>query len=311
MWWLLSLFGMGLLLAYWRRYFWLAGYLLTLVGGLVGWYLADELALLNWLLKLQIIMYGLVSVVLWGVGGWFWRFAHQLLRRRGESIAYRGLQLVAIILLVLPVITLGWQTKLIQLLWLSVGYFAIGLAAYVVGSLLLLSYPRQRQVQYLIVLGSGIRADGQLTATLRRRVQRAAKIYHGDKTQYLVVSGGQGSDEPISEAQAMASALLKLNVPHNAIILEAHATSTRENLQFSLAQLPATATVGMLTNDFHLLRAALYGRRLRRPFSYYGATTPLTYLLRGALRDYLALLVMTRWAQLVGWLVLLGLEIWL
>lgn len=311
MWWLLSLFGMGLLLAYWRRYFWLAGYLLTLVGGLVGWYLADELALLNWLLKLQMIMYGLVSVVLWGVGGWFWRFAHQLLRRRGESIAYRGLQLVAIILLVLPVITLGWQTKLIQLLWLSVGYFAIGLAAYVVGSLLLLSYPRQRQVQYLIVLGSGIRADGQLTATLRRRVQRAAKIYHGDKTQYLVVSGGQGSDEPISEAQAMASALLKLNVPHNAIILEAHATSTRENLQFSLAQLPATATVGMLTNDFHLLRAALYGRRLRRPFSYYGATTPLTYLLRGALRDYLALLVMTRWAQLVGWLVLLGLEIWL
>lgn len=311
MWWLLSLFGTGLLLAYWRRYFWLAGYLLTLVGGLVGWYLADELALLNWLLKLQMIMYGLVSVVLWGVGGWFWRFAHQLLRRRGESIAYRGLQLVAIILLVLPVITLGWQTKLIQLLWLSVGYFAIGLAAYVVGSLLLLSYPRQRQVQYLIVLGSGIRADGQLTATLRRRVQRAAKIYHGDKTQYLVVSGGQGSDEPISEAQAMASALLKLNVPHNAIILEAHATSTRENLQFSLAQLPATATVGMLTNDFHLLRAALYGRRLRRPFSYYGATTPLTYLLRGALRDYLALLVMTRWAQLVGWLVLLGLEIWL
>ncbi|MDC4185427.1 YdcF family protein [Loigolactobacillus coryniformis] len=311
MWWLLSLFGTGLLLAYWRRYFWLAGYLLTLVGGLVGWYLADELALLNWLLKLQMIMYGLVSVILWGVGGWFWRFAHQLLRRRGESMAYRILQLVVIILLVLPVITLGWQTKLIQLLWLSVGYFAIGLAAYVVGSLLLLSYPRQRQVQYLIVLGSGIRADGQLTATLRRRVQRAAKIYHGDKTQYLVVSGGQGSDEPISEAQAMASALLKLNVPHNAIILEAHATSTRENLQFSLAQLPATATVGMLTNDFHLLRAALYGRRLRRPFSYYGATTPLTYLLRGALRDYLALLVMTRWAQLVGWLVLLGLEIWL
>ena len=311
MWWLLSLFGTGLLLAYWRRYFWLAGYLLTLIGGLVGWYLADELALLNWLLKLQMIMYGLVSVVLWGVGGWFWRFAHQLLRRRGESIAYRGLQLVAIILLVLPVITLGWQTKMIQLLWLSVGYFAVGLVAYVVGSLLLLSYPRQRQVQYLIVLGSGIRADGQLTATLRRRVQRAAKIYHGDKTQYLVVSGGQGSDEPISEAQAMASALLKLNVPHNAIILEAHATSTRENLQFSLAQLPATATVGMLTNDFHLLRAALYARRLRRPFSYYGATTPLTYLLRGALRDYLALLVMTRWAQLVGWLVLLGLEIWL
>lgn len=122
MWWLLSLFGMGLLLAYWRRYFWLAGYLLTLVGGLVGWYLADELALLNWLLKLQMIMYGLVSVVLWGVGGWFWRFAHQLLRRRGESIAYRGLQLVAIILLVLPVITLGWQTKMIQLLWLSVGW---------------------------------------------------------------------------------------------------------------------------------------------------------------------------------------------
>lgn len=311
MWWLLSLFGMGLLLAYWRRYFWLAGYLLTLIGGLVGWYLADELALLNWLLKLQMIMYGLVSVVLWGVGGWFWRFAHQLLRHRGESIAYRGLQLVAIILLALPVITLGWQTKMIQLLWLSVGYFAIGLVAYVVGSLLLLSYPRQLQVQYLIVLGSGIRADGQLTATLRRRVQRAAKIYHGGKTQYLVVSGGQGSDEPISEAQAMASALLKLNVPHSAILLEAHATSTRENLQFSLAQLPATATVGMLTNDFHLLRAALYARRLRRPFSYYGATTPLTYLLRGALRDYLALLVMTRWAQLVGWLVLLRLEIWL
>ncbi|MFC6171704.1 YdcF family protein [Loigolactobacillus jiayinensis] len=297
--WLTGLWLLVFASLYWRRYFWLAGYLLLGGGGLLAW---RGFTSVIWpgLQAYQVLFYSVASGVFWLVGYLFWRFAHGLLQRRGENLAYRSLQLVALILLLLPVITIWWRSKLVVLLWLSIGYFAVGLGTYVLGTLLLMSYPQQSP-QYVIVLGSGLQPNGQLTSTLKRRVQRAAQIYQQRKC-YLVLSGGQGSDEPLTEAQAMANVLLKLGVPAAQLILEDRSTSTLENLQFSLAKLPTNSTIGVLTSDFHLLRAALYGRRLGLHLSYYVATTSWTYLPLGALRDYLALLVMTRWWQFLGWL---------
>ncbi|MFL2028840.1 YdcF family protein [Loigolactobacillus zhaoyuanensis] len=309
MWWLVGL-SILVLVAYWRRLFWLAGYGAVFGGGILGWYLLTAGGGLNLIQRVLPWGYGVVSGLLVIVGYLFWYFARQLLRRRGERLAYRSLQLVALILVLLPVLTLWWRSRLVALLWLSVGYFAVGLLAYAVGTLLLLSYPKPAQPQYVIVLGSGLRPDGQLTSTLYWRVRRAAQLYRR-LGGHIIVSGGQGSDEPCSEAEAMAAVLIKMGVPASALILEDRSTSTLENLQLSLAMVPVTAVAGVLTSNFHILRAALYANRLDRQLTYYAAYTPWRYLPIGALRDYLALLVMTRWRQLAGWLLLMLLEIWL
>ena len=49
----------------------------------------------------------------------------------------------------------------------------------------------------------------------------------------MITSGGQGSDEPMSEARAMADYLIGAGVPEGAILLEDKSTTTLENLTFS------------------------------------------------------------------------------
>ncbi len=305
MWWLIVFLGaFSLLLAAWRQQFWLAGYGLVATGLLLVW----QLDLVSRLAPLLPGLYVLTSGLFWLIGYLFWRFARRLIRQHGEHLAYRALQLVALLLLALPLVTLWWPSQLLRLLWLSVGYFSAGWVAYVLGSLLLVLYPQSQVPATIIVLGSGLRPDGQLSLTLAYRVRQAARLYQRYGCQ-LVVSGGQGADEPWSEAQAMATALQQMGVPAAALILETRSTSTWENLQLSVAKLSGT-TLGLLTSNFHLLRAALYAQRLPYQWCYYAAPTPLSYIGLGALRDYLALLVLTRWWQFGGWLLVLALGIW-
>lgn len=94
----------------------------------------------------------------------------------------------------------------------------------------------------------------------------------------IIVSGGQGSDEHLSEALAMKRYLVKLGLPEQRIYLEDKATSTRENITLSdkvitdlltTDALNATATTNtakppavlVITSDYHMRRATLLARQ--------------------------------------------------
>ena len=115
---------------------------------------------------------------------------------------------------------------------------------------------------YMVVLGAKVRTEGP-SVSLMDRI-RAAKTYLDSHPDVIaVVSGGQGTDEPMTEARCMYEELVELGVDPQRIWIEDQATSTWENLNFSLNLIEEkTGTrpgkIGILSSEYHLFRASLF-----------------------------------------------------
>lgn len=118
-------------------------------------------------------------------------------------------------------------------------------------------------LDYLVVLGAGLDSDGSPSETLRYRLDAALAYLDapGNEGTCCVVTGGQGGDEPRTEASSMAAYLRERGISEDRIVLEERATSTVENLAYSRELLPADARVGVVTSDFHLFRALRIAER--------------------------------------------------
>ncbi len=88
------------------------------------------------------------------------------------------------------------------------------------------------KVEYLIILGAGLKGDVP-SEVLKYRLNKAVEYYKKNPDTIFIVSGGQGKDELISEAEAMEIYLSKRGIPIKNIIKEDKSTSTYENLKFS------------------------------------------------------------------------------
>ena len=117
-------------------------------------------------------------------------------------------------------------------------------------------------VDYMVVLGAKVREDGP-SVSLWDRIYAAAEYMQAHPGTIAIVSGGQGTDEPVTEAQTMFDELVKLGVDPERIWLEDQATSTWENLHFTLdlieektGQRPTK--LGVLSSEYHLFRASLF-----------------------------------------------------
>ncbi len=89
-------------------------------------------------------------------------------------------------------------------------------------------------LDYLIVLGAKVRED-DISASLKHRLDKATRFAQEHPETKLILSGGQGKDEPTTEAQAMAEYLQYNGIAPEQILLEGQSTSTRENMAFSKA----------------------------------------------------------------------------
>lgn len=114
---------------------------------------------------------------------------------------------------------------------------------------------------YAVVLGAKVRESGP-SVSLWDRIYGAANYMwtHPDVT--VIVSGGQGADEPMSEGQAMYDELVALGLPAENIWVEDKATSTRENIAFALDLIEEKTgsrpeTLGVVSSEYHLFRASL------------------------------------------------------
>lgn len=84
----------------------------------------------------------------------------------------------------------------------------------------------------VIVLGAGVRGD-KVTLPLKLRLDKAIEYHFKNPEAVIVVTGGQGFQETVTEAYAMEKYLLENGVDKNKILKEEKATSTSENMQFS------------------------------------------------------------------------------
>lgn len=116
-------------------------------------------------------------------------------------------------------------------------------------------------LDYVIVLGASVKPEG-VSRTLKLRLDKAAEYAKQNPSTMLILSGGQGADEPCTEASAMRQYLAEKGVSPERMILEEQSQSTTENIAYSRLLLKEKAEngkqeVGILTSNFHLLRARL------------------------------------------------------
>ena len=146
------------------------------------------------------------------------------------------------------------------------------------------------EAEYLVVLGAKVRPDGP-SVSLWDRINAAADYLNAHPGTIAIVSGGQGADETISEAQSMHDELVKLGIDESRIWMEDKAGSTDENMRFSLDLIQEkTGTrpekLGILSSEYHLYRAGLMAKKLGIGFVGIPAqTSRLSQLINHAMRE--------------------------
>lgn len=126
-------------------------------------------------------------------------------------------------------------------------------------------YDKERP-DYLMVLGAGLRGS-KISTSLLYRLETAVeynKLYPDVK---IIVSGGQGPDEDISEAKAMKDYLISKGIDESLIISEDKSTNTYENFLFTKKILEDETgeedfTVTVISNNFHMYRAKYLGKQV-------------------------------------------------
>jgi uncharacterized SAM-binding protein YcdF (DUF218 family) len=145
----------------------------------------------------------------------------------------------------------------------------------------------------VLVLGAGLNGETPSLA-LAIRLDVAADYLNRYPDTPVVVSGGQGSGESVSEAEAMARYLADRGIDGARIIQEARSTSTAENFAYSIPLMPpGTRRVAVVSNEFHLFRARILARRAGLVPVALSAVTPRWYLKpQYYVREYFSVLFM-------------------
>lgn len=168
--------------------------------------------------------------------------------------------------------------------------------------------------EYVIVLGAQVRGETP-TLVLNARIKAAAEYLNEYPDAIAISSGGKGSGESISEAEAIKRGLMRLGIAEERILLEDRSTSTAENLTYSaeVIQRYEAAQNGMVreeldgedvagkilfvpkdvvlvTNDFHVYR----GVRLAENLGYMqvsglGATDFFAVTIQYYVREFFAI----------------------
>ena len=119
--------------------------------------------------------------------------------------------------------------------------------------------PAQDLEYTVVVLGCRVYDSGP-SKMLVQRVNAAAQYLEAHQEAYCVVSGGQGDDEPMSEAQCMHDLLIARGIDESRILMEDQSRSTRENIAFSLEIIKEKGLpqrLALVTNEYHACRACM------------------------------------------------------
>lgn len=142
-------------------------------------------------------------------------------------------------------------------------------------------------LSYIIVLGAQVKENGPSVA-LARRLDRAYEYLTENPGTLCILSGGQGNNEPVSEAEGMQEYLLKKGLAPERIILEDQSVNTQQNLAFSRKLIPDGITkVGIVTSNFHVYRSTQLAKKQGFPDAVgIAATSGVYFLPNNMLREF-------------------------
>lgn len=141
---------------------------------------------------------------------------------------------------------------------------AAGLIAMIITGICIGSYlggAEDPEAEYVIVLGAGVNGT-EPSVSLRERMETAVRYWEEYPNAILILSGAQGDREEITEAQCMYTWLTAHGVPSKNLRKEEQATTTQENIRYSLELVERETgsrpeQVGIISSEYHLLRASM------------------------------------------------------
>ena len=147
------------------------------------------------------------------------------------------------------------------------------------------------RADYIVILGAQWKSSGP-SYILQLRLDKALEYLNDSPETKIIVSGGQGSNEPISEAEGMKEYLVNKGIDPERIILEDKSTSTVENLEFSSKYLDKKQDrVVLVTNNYHVFRAEKIAKKMGyEKVEGLAARSHLGMLPNNLLREFLAIL---------------------
>lgn len=178
-------------------------------------------------------------------------------------------------------------------------YIAFTFASLLIYSLIYTCLPKRLNCDYIIVHGCGLIGGERVSPLLKGRVDKAVRIYHKCRQHTkIVVSGGKGDDEKISEAAAMKNYLVETEFSEEDIILEEQSKTTFENLKNVRDMLDVNGVKHryiFVTNNYHVFRTSLYAKKLKMKASGVGCGTAAYYWPSAFIREYIAIMFRYKW----------------
>lgn len=144
----------------------------------------------------------------------------------------------------------------------------------------------------IIILGCKVKGS-ELSPFLIARTDEGLRLYNEGYGEYIIVSGGRGPGEDITEAQAMKDYLVGKGVEPSRIIIEDKSTSTYTNIKYSseVMKQRGMKSAVIVSNKYHLRRASLMAKSEGIEGSCSGVFVSdyKTHEITGFLREILAL----------------------
>lgn len=297
------------------------GFFFTILSGSAYLTLIIETERINRTLAIYLAVPAIIIILLVGMFGlWsgvialFWN-ERVLVKREGFSLRNLLPMFVAIGLLLFQVLVFvlalyvenDWLRILSAIISIYFSYAISIFFFYLITSILYNHFPLIGKVDYIIVLGAGLINGEKVTPLLASRIDAGVKLFEKQKMKknhepVIILSGGQGDDEKISEAQAMFNYIEEQGYELGTIYLEDKSTTTKENLQFSEKLIYQNDSIKNLnkkniviaSNNYHILRAGKYANQLGIFARGVGSKTKSYYLPIAFIREYIAYLAITK-----------------
>ncbi len=142
----------------------------------------------------------------------------------------------------------------------------------------------------IVVLGAQVLSNGEPNTQLQWRLDAALEAWR-DHEVPIVVCGAQGADEPVPEAQAMKSYLVRQGVPGEMIYEDPDSFNTKQNLTNAAEILKGVSGVRkvlIVSSDYHVPRAMTLAGDLGLEAAGLGAPCKPEYWLKNHAREALA-----------------------
>lgn len=181
-------------------------------------------------------------------------------------------------------------------------YLLLTMYNFFVTGLLYQIVPRHYKQDYLIVLGAGLINGEKVSPLLASRINRAIAFSEkqcekGRKMPKFIMSGGQGGDEKISEARAMANYAIDHGIKKENILLEDKSKNTYQNMLFS--KKVAEQDFGsdnfratFFSNNYHIFRAGLYAKMAKLKANGVGSYTRFYFIPNAVIREFAGVFIM-------------------